>query len=92
MLPFGVTIPATVPPFYGPLVGVCWGTSILKELGGSLFSLSKRRSGFQVSLKFRLLSQPPTCEDGTECSETLAFNIQTPGKYPEENIPYVNIS
>jgi hypothetical protein len=23
----------------------------------------------------------------TECSETLAFNIQTPGKYPEDNIP-----
>jgi hypothetical protein len=25
----------------------------------------------------------------TECSETLAFNIQTQGKYPEENIPYL---
>jgi hypothetical protein len=25
----------------------------------------------------------------TECSETSAFNIQTPGKYPEENIPYL---
>jgi hypothetical protein len=24
----------------------------------------------------------------TECSETSAFNIQTPRKYPEENIPY----
>jgi hypothetical protein len=24
-----------------------------------------------------------------ECSETLAFNIQTPGKYPEENLPYL---
>jgi hypothetical protein len=23
----------------------------------------------------------------TECSKTSAFNIQTPGKYPEENIP-----
>jgi hypothetical protein len=22
----------------------------------------------------------------TECSETPAFNMQTPGKYPEENI------
>jgi hypothetical protein len=27
-------------------VGVCWGTSVLKELGGSLFSLSKCRSQF----------------------------------------------
>jgi hypothetical protein len=25
----------------------------------------------------------------TECSETSAFNIQTPGKYPEENIPVI---
>jgi hypothetical protein len=25
----------------------------------------------------------------TQCSETSAFNIQTPGKYPEENIPYL---
>jgi hypothetical protein len=25
----------------------------------------------------------------TECSETSAFNIQTPGKYPEDNIPYL---
>jgi hypothetical protein len=24
-----------------------------------------------------------------ECSETSAFNIQTPGKYPEENLPYL---
>jgi hypothetical protein len=24
----------------------------------------------------------------TECPETSAFNIQTPGKYSEENIPY----
>jgi len=27
-----------------------------------------------------------TYEDGTECSETSAYNIQTPGNYPEENI------
>jgi len=25
-------------------------------------------------------------EDGTECSETSAYTIQTPGNYPEENI------
>ena len=24
-------------------------------------------------------------EDGTECSETLAYKIQTPGNYPEES-------
>jgi hypothetical protein len=25
-------------------------------------------------------------ENGTECSETSAYKIQTPGSYPEENI------
>jgi len=27
-------------------------------------------------------------EDGTECSETSAHKIQTPGNYPEENIQH----
>ena len=27
----------------------------------------------------------PTYEDGTECSEILAYKIQTPGNYPEES-------
>jgi hypothetical protein len=25
-------------------------------------------------------------DNGTECSETSAYKIQTPGNYPEENI------
>jgi hypothetical protein len=28
-------------------------------------------------------------EDGTECSETSAYKIQTPGKYPEESIQHL---
>ena len=28
------------------------------------------------------------CRDGTECSETSAYKIQTPGKYPEESIQH----
>ena len=28
----------------------------------------------------------PAYEDGTECSETSAYKIQTPGNYPEGNI------
>jgi hypothetical protein len=27
-------------------------------------------------------------EDGTECSETLAYKIHTPGNYPEESIQH----
>jgi hypothetical protein len=30
-------------------------------------------------------SQLPAYEDGTECSETSAYKIQTPGNYPEES-------
>ena len=30
----------------------------------------------------------PACEDGTECSETPAYKIQTPGNYPEESIQH----
>jgi hypothetical protein len=46
--------------------------------------------------KYRLLSSqviihtyPHVKMEQTVCSETSAFNIQTPGKYPEENIPYL---
>jgi hypothetical protein len=28
----------------------------------------------------------PAYEDGTECSETSAYKIHTPGNYPKENI------
>jgi len=30
----------------------------------------------------------PTYEDGTACSKTLAYKIQTPGNYPEESIQH----
>jgi len=30
----------------------------------------------------------PAHEDGTECSETLAYKIQMPGNYPEESIQH----
>jgi hypothetical protein len=32
--------------------------------------------------------QLPAYKDGTECSETSAYKIQTPGNYPEENIQH----
>jgi len=31
----------------------------------------------------------PVYEDGTECSETSAYKIQTPGNYPEESIQHL---
>ena len=30
----------------------------------------------------------PAYKDGTECSETSAYKIQTPGSYPEESIQH----
>jgi hypothetical protein len=33
---------------------------------------------------------PPVKMEPTECSETSAFNIQTPGKYPEENTSHLH--
>jgi hypothetical protein len=33
-------------------------------------------------------SYPPAYEDGTECSETSAYNIQNLENYPEENIKH----
>jgi len=31
----------------------------------------------------------PAYEDGTECSETSAYKLQTPGNYPKESIQQV---
>ena len=33
-------------------------------------------------------SHLPAYEDGTECSETSAYKIQTPGNYPKESIQH----
>jgi len=30
----------------------------------------------------------PAYEDGTECSETSAYKLQTPGNYPKESIQH----
>jgi len=39
-----------------------------------------------------VILHPPAYEDGTECSETSAYKIQTPGNYPEERIKQSNLS
>jgi len=38
--------------------------------------------------KPKYLSYLSAYEDGTECSETSAYKIQTPGNYPEQSIQY----
>ena len=37
-------------------------------------------------LRRRVGTYPPMKMEQTECSETLAYKIQTPGNYPEESI------
>ena len=39
-------------------------------------------------LKPSHLSYRPAYEDGTECSDTSAYKIQTPGNYPEESVQH----
>jgi hypothetical protein len=42
-----------------------------------------------LSSQIIIHTYPPVKMEPTECSETTAFNIQKPGLYPEENIPYL---
>jgi len=46
---------------------------------------------YPTILKFSHSSYLPAYNNGTECSETLAYKIQMPGNYPEENIQHHNI-
>jgi hypothetical protein len=53
--------------------------------------LNIKSQRFGTLCRFHLHSHtyPPVKMELTECSETSAFNIQTAGKYPEGNIPYL---
>jgi len=52
----------------------CWG-NLYGEMFGSKTFLNPSHSPY-----------PPAYEDGTVCSETSAYKIQTRGNYPEESI------
>jgi hypothetical protein len=56
---------------------------------GSRVLPSGQTEGRMERLDTRIISQtyPPVKMEPTVCSETSDFNIQTTGKYPEENIP-----
>jgi hypothetical protein len=50
-------------------------------------SVPKRRHiKFRRQVGAKNSSHLPAYEDGTECSETSAYKIQTPRNYPEESI------
>jgi len=58
----------------------CWGVYTVSLINTSTF------------LKRSHLSYLLAYEDGTECSETSAYKIQTPENYPEESIQYLEQS
>jgi len=78
----------------------CFETSAYKILDAGEFlhtclpmkmeqSVPKRRH-----IKFRRGTNSPhlsAYEDGTECSETSAYKIQTPLNYPEGSIQHLNV-
>jgi len=45
-----------------------------------------RNVGITYGKTSSFYTQLPAYEDGTECSETSAYKLQTPGNYPEESI------
>ena len=42
--------------------------------------------GYILEYYYYGVDHQPAYEDETECSETSAYKIQTPGNYPEENM------
>jgi len=52
---------------------------------------SEYTSHLTTSHYYHIYSHLSACEDGTECSETSAYKIHTPGNYPKESIHYYHI-
>jgi len=61
-----------------------------KRFGSKIFEPNFSSINIPTFLKPIHSSYLPAYEDGTECFETLAYKIQTPGKYPEESIQQRN--
>ena len=82
----------------GYLYGKIFGLKIVwaNRKEGDPVNLLPIGSGYFRVKPFTLINTPtflnlvilhlPAYEDGTECSETSAYKIQTPGNYPEESI------
>ena len=63
----------------------CWGIIGEKVWLENSLSQTFSRINTPTFLKCSHSSHLPAYEDGTECSETSAYKIQTPGNYPEES-------
>ena len=63
-----------------------WGIYRGKVFGLKIFESNNFQYKYPNILNPSHSSHLPAYEAGTECSETLAYTIQTPGNYPEESI------
>ena len=63
----------------------CWGIDTGKGLAQAIFKPNLFTYKYPNILKPSHSSYLPAHEDGTECSETSAYKIQTPGNYPQES-------
>ena len=59
-----------------------------KVLAEAIFEPKRFPYKYPNILKLSHSSDLPAYEDGTECSETSAYIIHTPGNYPEESIQH----
>ena len=60
-----------------------WSPSFLSAQ--AIFEPNLSRINTPTFIKSSRNSYLPAYEDGTECSKTSAYKVQTPGKYPEES-------
>jgi hypothetical protein len=60
-----------------------WRLNFMYRRFGKLFLYHLHR---QIGVEF--YTYPPMKMEQTECSETSAYKIQTPGNYPEESIQH----
>jgi hypothetical protein len=63
-----------------------WLENSLGHLTQAVFEPNLFPNKYSSSFKHNHPSYLSAYEDGTECSETSIYKIQTPGNYPEENI------
>ena len=67
--------------------------TVTRLLIGSGYFIAKPFPIYTPTFSYLVIlhNYPPTKMEQTECSETLAYKIQTLGNYPEENIQHTGI-
>jgi len=63
-----------------------------KRFGSKIFGPNLFPYKYSQHFSNLVILHLPAYEDGTGCSETSAYKIQTPGNYPAESIEQVSMS